>query len=98
MSEAFTVIYDSGDKDISCLVVARRDRDKFTHTVISEFYGEEADKLYHDLLKSKGEWITHKDWGRQYGCNRCGNLNDINSRYCPNCGVKMKRGEENESN
>ena len=37
------------------LNVARREYDKFTHTVISEFYGAEADKLYHELLNKEAE-------------------------------------------
>ena len=55
VSEVLTVTYDSGGGDTSCLVVARREYDKFTHTVISEFYGEEADKLYHELLNEETE-------------------------------------------
>ncbi len=52
VSEVLTVAYDSGDEDISCLVVARKEYDKFT--VLSTFYGIEADKLYHELVKQKG--------------------------------------------
>lgn len=39
----------------------------------------------------KGEWIFHKDNNEscRYGCNRCGNLNNIPSNFCPNCGAKM---------
>lgn len=43
--------------------------------------------------RPQGEWIFHKDYNeRKYGCNQCGNLNNIPSKYCPNCGVKMKGG------
>lgn len=52
ISEVLTVAYDSGDKDISCLIVARKENDKFT--VLKEFYGTEADVLYNELLKVNG--------------------------------------------
>lgn len=48
ISEVLTVAYDSDDEDVSCLVVARREYDKFT--VLSTFNGIEADKLYYELL------------------------------------------------
>lgn len=50
-SEVLTVAYDSGDEDISCLVVARKEYDKFV--VLNVFHGTEADKLYHDLLNTE---------------------------------------------
>lgn len=42
-----------------------------------------------------GKWIFHKDYNEscRYGCNQCGNLNNIPHNYCPNCGVKMKKGD-----
>ena len=41
----------------------------------------------------QGKWIFHKDYHEscRYGCNQCGNLTNINSRFCPNCGAKMKK-------
>lgn len=48
ISEVLSVAYDSGDEDISCLVVAKKRDGEFT--VLNEFHGAEADKLYHDLL------------------------------------------------
>ena len=41
-----------------------------------------------------GKWIFHKDYNEscRYGCNQCGNLNNIPHNFCPNCGVKMKKG------
>lgn len=53
ISEVLSVAYDSGDEDISCLVVARKTYGKFT--VLNEFRGEEADKLYHELVNMRGK-------------------------------------------
>ena len=53
ISEVLSVAYDSGDEDISCIVVARKEYDKFT--VLNVFRGAEADKLYHELVKQKGD-------------------------------------------
>lgn len=50
-SEVLTIAYDSGDEDVSCLVLARFKNDKFT--VLNVFHGAEADKLYHDLLNKE---------------------------------------------
>ena len=42
--------------------------------------------------RQKGKWIFHKDYNeRKYGCNQCGNLNNIPSKFCPNCGTKMDK-------
>ena len=40
------------------------------------------------------EWIKHEDYNEsiKYGCNRCGNLTNIPSNYCPNCGKAKKKG------
>lgn len=51
ISEVLMVAYDSGDEDISCLVVSKKSHDKFI--VLNEFYDAEADKLYHDLLNKE---------------------------------------------
>lgn len=38
-----------------------------------------------------GKWIFHEDFNDsiKYGCNQCGNLANIKSRFCPNCGKRM---------
>lgn len=42
-----------------------------------------------------GQWIKHKDFNDsiKYGCNQCGNLTNIPSNFCPNCGKRMKFGK-----
>lgn len=51
ISEVLSVAYDSGDEDISCLVVAKKTYGKFI--VLNDFRGVEADKLYHELVRSE---------------------------------------------
>ena len=38
-----------------------------------------------------GKWIKHEDFNDsiKYGCNKCGNLTNIPSNFCPNCGKRM---------
>lgn len=47
-----------------------------------------------DFAPKQGKWIFHKDYNEscRYGCNLCGNLNNIPSNFCPNCGAKMQKG------
>ena len=44
--------------------------------------------------REKGKWIIHDRENLKYGCNQCGNLTNINSNFCPNCGADMKGGAE----
>lgn len=43
-----------------------------------------------------GKWIIHEDFntGCRYGCNQCGNLANVPSNFCPNCGKRMLKGAE----
>lgn len=34
----------------------------------------------------QGKWVVHDRPSLKYGCNICGNLTNINSNFCPNCG------------
>lgn len=49
--------------------------------------------------RPKGEWIFHKDFNEscRYGCNQCGNLNNILSNFCPNCGADMRDNKNDMS-
>lgn len=65
-----------------------------------EGYYDEALKFCADKkIDPQGKWIFHKDYNEscRYGCNQCGNLNNISSNFCPNCGADM-RGDKNETN
>ena len=39
-----------------------------------------------------GEWKIHERKYLKFGCNQCGNLTEIPSNFCPNCGAKMEKG------
>ena len=47
-----------------------------------------------------GEWIPHDRMTRSplvknYACSNCG-VDGHRTNYCPNCGAKMKAGDQNE--
>lgn len=61
--------------------------------------------LLHDdtvQLQKIGEWIeytreaAYNDWRKYkvFQCSNCGAGGALKSKYCPNCGLKMKEGEE----
>ena len=42
----------------------------------------------------RGEWIPHEGYSQ---CNKCNSLWTVESNYCPNCGAKMERREDDEN-
>lgn len=43
--------------------------------------------------QSVGEWVKGS-FNNTRTCSICGNVNTFRSKFCPNCGAKMKGGEE----
>lgn len=43
-------------------------------------------------LKQQGEWVKIGEIGLAYTCNKCGEVNVIPTKFCPNCGLPMKKG------
>lgn len=43
-----------------------------------------------------GTWQMIGTLGLAYKCSRCGEPNVIPTNFCPNCGIKMKKGEDDE--
>lgn len=70
-----------------------------------EFANIEECQYYYDsflifnTINTVGKWIFHKDFNEscRYSCNQCGNLNNIPSNFCPNCGAKMQKGNKNDT-
>lgn len=56
--------------------------------------GEHDDDLNHQ----KGKWISHRPPDgfvlSLFSCDQCGYVNVGRSKYCPNCGARMDRGEQ----
>ena len=51
-----------------------------------------------DVVEVKrGEWIKVRDGYPRYACSRCHHLyNNMEYKYCPNCGAKMEKEKTNE--
>ncbi len=68
--------------------------------VISELEGTSLDGFKNaptiEPERKKGRWIHHEH-GLFVGvkCSECGELNELYTKYCPNCG-SYNRGEEDE--
>lgn len=58
-------------------------------------HGELREMLIDEII-DKGEWQDEQRGRWIYAkCNLCGKVQDVRSNYCPNCGAKMDR-KENE--
>lgn len=65
--------------------------------MLESFLGCEvvAYDLYEDGYRkqSEGEWIAQSEAFVRFECSKCHSYNHIvRSKYCPNCGAKMKGG------
>lgn len=46
--------------------------------------------------RQTGEWIVTQEGRWLYPvCSLCGGKQDVKSNYCPDCGARMKKEEEN---
>lgn len=45
-------------------------------------------------LVRHGRWKKRKNWDK-YVCSECSSEEDMARHYCPNCGAKMDREDEN---
>lgn len=56
---------------------------------------EKAIEQIRDIVAPRAKWVVHNDFHEniRYGCTRCGNLTNVNNRFCPNCGAKMRRSD-----
>lgn len=73
--------------------------------LILEEYAEELIKngcIFHDLRDVEvtyGRWTMNSDYPDSVICNKCEWREDVmwadkGTKYCPNCGAKMKGGAE----
>lgn len=71
-------------------------KSRYEYPFYAEAYQTGYEEAMNDCHKLKGKWIYHSDYAEdcRYGCNICGNLTSIDSRYCSCCGVKMERSDE----
>ena len=60
---------------------------------------EAAEKRIAELMPEEGEWIDEQRGRWIYAkCNLCGKVQDVRSKYCPNCGAKMKGENDGKLN
>lgn len=43
-----------------------------------------------------GTWQMIGTIGLAYKCSRCEELNIVPTNFCPNCGIRMEKGEDDE--
>ena len=63
----------------------------------TDVYNEElAERLYNAGYRKQieGEWIIKGNYFQRLVCTNCSGFGITMSRYCPNCGAKMKGGAE----
>lgn len=66
------------------------------------WYGKDDDEAFDMAIKAlsaenTAEWISHEEDDlkiSEYQCSKCDYWTDYNTKYCPNCGRKMKGAEE----
>lgn len=92
ISEVLMASYDSGGEDISCLLVARKENDEIT--VLNEFHGAEADKLYRELVTRRvpivpvGKWIKGQEISRTMIGDKIEYI-EYKDYTCSNCGLVL---------
>ena len=103
IQHAYSAVVDGVEKDIIDLSDVGNaptvELDRLNHEIYVEGYdrGYETAKYLYTLPpdeKPQGKWIFHNDYHEncRYGCNQCGNLNNIPHNFCPNCGANMQKG------
>lgn len=51
--------------------------------------------LHGKTERPQGEWEKIGEIGLAYKCNRCGEVNVVSTNFCPNCGVDMRKENDN---
>ena len=68
------------------------DKDKYNLELIHRLESEFSHHPIADVVEIKhGKWESRGFHG--HNCSVCDALNDIDTKYCPNCGAKMDGGK-----